>query len=63
MSGRKSSNETLPPPANDNPRDKRGGPSIVEVLLPENLPILQVEVEVFATLLDDWPVANDNEET
>jgi hypothetical protein len=61
MSGCKSSNGPLPPAANDNPRPKRGEPSIVEVLIPKNLPILQVEVEVIATLLDDWPVANDNE--
>ncbi len=63
MSGRKSSIGTLPPAANDNPRGKKGGPSIIEVLFPKNLPILQVEVEVIAALLDDWPVANDNEKT
>ncbi len=64
MSGRKSSHSgTLPPAANDNPHPKRGTAPIVEVLLPENMPILQVEVEVIATLLDDWPVANDNEKT
>jgi hypothetical protein len=63
MSRRKSSKGTLPPAANDNPRPQSGGPSIVEVLIPENLSILQVEVEVIAALLDDWPVANDNEET
>jgi hypothetical protein len=63
MSRRKTGgNTTLPEAANDNiPAE---GPAVrkVEVLLPENMPILQVEVEVFAALLDDWPVANDNEE-
>jgi hypothetical protein len=63
MSGRKSSNGALPLAANDNPRPQSGGPSIVEVLIPKSLPILQVEVEVIAALLDDWPVANDNEKT
>ncbi|HXJ01390.1 MAG TPA: hypothetical protein VNH44_09205 [Micropepsaceae bacterium] len=35
-----------------------------EVLLPQDLPVTQVEIEVFAALLDDWVglAANDNEE-
>ena len=64
MSRRKSSgNGTLPRAANDNEPLKRHGLTTVEILLPQSLPILQVEVEVFAALLDDWPVANDNDET
>ena len=50
----------LPKPANDNgpPRRLRA-----KVLIPKDLPITQMEIEVFALLLDDLSslAANDNE--
>ena len=50
----------LPKPANDNgpPRRFRA-----KVLIPKDLPITQMEIEVFALLLDDLAglAANDNE--
>lgn len=53
---------TLPRPTNDNdPAGKRA--FTTELLFPQSLPIFQVEVEVFAELLDDWSVANDDEKT
>jgi hypothetical protein len=64
MSRRRSGrNGTLSPAANDNAPGKHQKVLEVEVLVPANLPILQVEVEVFAALLDDWPVANDDQKT
>jgi len=47
-------------PANDNKRRKPLG---AEVRIPQNLPVQQVEVEVFAQLLDSLTglAANDNE--
>ncbi len=63
MSRRKmGDNRTVPEAANDNTPPEGPVVRTVEVLLPKNMPILQVEVEVFVALLDDWPVANDNEE-
>jgi hypothetical protein len=51
-----------PKPANDNKPQLADLCS--EVLIPADLPITQVEIEVFAALLDDWSgiAANDNEE-
>jgi hypothetical protein len=51
-----------PRPANDN--ESRPGRLRAEVLIPRDSPITQVEIEVFAVLLDDWEgiAANDNEE-
>ncbi len=51
----------LPDPANDN--EPRNGPIRAIVLIPKDLPVTQVEIEVFAALLDDWSgiPANDNE--
>jgi hypothetical protein len=49
-------------PANDNaPRQRLRA----KVLVPDDLPITQAEIEVFALLLDDAVhlAANDNEET
>ena len=52
----------IPKPANDNESPK--AQINVEIRIPQDLPITQVEVEVFAQLLDDWLAipANDNEE-
>ena len=49
-------------PANDN--EPLSGHLRAEVLIPTDSPIMRVEIEVFAALLDDWDwaVANDNEE-
>lgn len=49
-------------PANDNEPCFGGMRAVMTI--PKDLPILQVEVEVFALLLDDWEgiAANDNEE-
>ena len=51
----------LPTPAND---DRRAGGLRAKVLIPRDLPVTQVEIEVFALLLDDLAglAANDNEE-
>jgi hypothetical protein len=51
----------LPKPANDN---EASGALQIEVVLPNDLPITQVEIEVFALLLDDLTAlaANENEE-
>ena len=51
----------LPKPANDN---EAPGRLRAEVLLPNDLPITQVEIEVFAILIEDLSVlpVNDNEE-
>ena len=48
-----------PQPANDNEPRLRA-----VVLIPQDSPIAQAEIEVFAALLDDWEAiaANDNEE-
>jgi hypothetical protein len=53
---------SLQKPANDNKR--RSGDMFAIVTIPKDSPILQVEIEVFALLLDDWDgiAANDNEE-
>ena len=50
-------------PANDN--EFRSGGMLAIVTIPKDSPILQVEIEVFAHLLDDWAgiAANDNEES
>ena len=50
----------LPEAANDNGLAER---IREEVLIPKDLPITQMEIEVFAVLLDDLAslVANDNE--
>lgn len=63
MSRRRSNGDgTLPRPTNDN--DLAGERELTtELLFPQSLPIFQVEVEVFAALLDHWPVANDDEKT
>ena len=47
-----------PKHANDNEPRLR-----IEVLIPEDSPITQAEIEVFAQLLDDWEAiaVNDNE--
>lgn len=52
----------MPPPGNDNERPVRT--LRTELRIPRGLPIQQVEVEVFAELLDalEEVVANDNEE-
>jgi hypothetical protein len=49
-------------PANDNQSPPCGRLAIVTI--PKDLPILQVEVEVFEFLLDHWDgtAANDNED-
>ena len=49
-------------PANDNESCSGGMRAIVTI--PKDSPLLQVEIEVFALLLDDWTAiaANDNEE-
>ena len=49
-------------PANDNESCSGGMCAIVTI--PKDSPLLQVEIEVFAALLDDWTAmaANDNEE-
>ena len=51
----------LPAPANDHGGD---GKLRAKMLIPKDLPVTQVEIEVFALLLDDLAglVANDNEE-
>ena len=51
----------LPSPANDNADI---GKLRAKVLIPKNLPVTQVEIEVFALLLDDLAdlAANDNQE-
>ncbi len=49
-----------PVPANDN--GTRRKPLGVEVLIPQDLPIQLVEVEVFAELLESLSIANDNDE-
>jgi hypothetical protein len=46
-----------PRPANDNEAPTL---SRVDVLIPRDLPIQQVEIEVFAELLDSLVPANDN---
>ena len=50
----------LPEPANDNRPSQR---LRAKVLIPKDLPITQMEIEVFALLLDDLAglAANDNE--
>jgi len=50
----------LPEPANDNRLSQR---LRAKVLIPKDLPITQMEIEVFALLLDDLAglAANDNE--
>lgn len=50
----------LPTPANDN---DEVGKLRAKVLIPKDLPVTQVEIEVFALLLDDLAglAANDNE--
>lgn len=50
----------LPTPAND---DGDTGKLRAKVLIPKDLPVMQVEIEVFALLLDDLAglAANDNE--
>ena len=60
MFGSKVLRSTNPKPANDNGR----AGMTAEVSIPGDLPLTQTEIEVFADLLDDWPVtpANDNEE-
>ncbi len=50
----------LPKPANDN--EPVSTKLRADVLIPANLPVTQVEVEVFAKLLDFLSVANDNAE-
>ena len=52
----------LPKPANDN--EPQTSPLRSEVLIPADLPITLVEIEVFAVLIDDLTAlaANDNEE-
>jgi len=52
----------LPKPSNDNRKDSQ--PLRVIANIPQSLPIQRVEVEVFASLLDDLLslVANDNPE-
>ena len=49
-------------PANDNESCSGGMRAIVTI--PKDSPLLQVEIEVFAALLEDWTAiaANDNEE-
>jgi hypothetical protein len=49
-------------PANDNEACSGGMRAIVTI--PKDSPIMQVEIEVIAFLLDDWAgvPANDNEE-
>ena len=49
-------------PANDN--QSRSSGMLAIVTIPKDSPILQVEIEVFALLLDDWDgnAVNDNEE-
>ena len=51
----------LPSPANDH---GGAGKLRAKVLIPKDLPVTQMEIEVFALLLDDLDglVANDNEE-
>ena len=51
----------LPVPANDNKPQHSG--LRADVLIPQDLPVTQAEIEVFAVLLDDWdcPAGNDNE--
>jgi len=53
--------EPLPEPANDNGTARR---IRAKVLIPQDLPVTQTEIEVFALLLDDLTslAANDNEE-
>jgi hypothetical protein len=50
----------LPVAANDNRRDRK---MRATVLMPADLPVTQIEIEVFALLLDDLLglAANDNE--
>ena len=52
----------LPKPANDN--EPQAGTLRSEVLIPADLPVTLVEIEVFAVLIDDLTAfaANDNEE-
>ena len=49
-------------PANDNECCSEGMRAIV--MIPEDSPLHQIEIEVFAFLLDDWTAiaANDNED-
>ena len=51
----------LPVPANDN--KPQHGELRAEVQIPQDLPVTQAEIEVFAVLLHDWdcPAGNDNE--
>ena len=51
----------LPAHANDNKSPQ--GDLRSEVVIPQDLPVTQAEIEVFAMLLDDWdsPADNDNE--
>jgi hypothetical protein len=57
-----SHNARLPVPVNDNEPPR--GPLVAKVLVPKDLPITQMEIEVFSALLDDWTstAANDNED-
>ena len=58
---RRSDAEALPQAANDNTPPTAQIAPAAQILIPKDLPVLQIEVEVIAALLDDWPVANDNE--
>jgi len=51
----------LPPGSNDNEPQNSG--LRVKVAIPDDIPVTQVEIEVFAAVLDSWPEvpANDNE--
>ena len=53
----------LPPFSNDNGPQDSG--LKVKVVIPDDIPVTQVEIEVFAALLDSWPETpvNDNEES
>ena len=54
------------PPDNKPANDNKPCPSRMRavVTIPKDSPIMQVEIEVFSFLLDDWTAiaANDNEE-
>ena len=52
----------VPRPANDN--QPKEALLRAMVLIPEDFPVTQAEIEVFAALLDDWEAlaANDNKE-
>ena len=50
-------------PVTSRGRKKHHKPLAIEICIPPNLPVQQVEIEVFAELLDSLgPAANDNEE-